>query len=147
MRRFLCWGITGWIVYDETWFHCCTALSDLGFSFSYEITLYRLELALISVGIILLVRSSIHTFTTNFQRLRNNKVGNVHCKKWSMHSTPLVEYMTPWKWQLHQNMCGRHFTVTYIIPYHILSVTFNVKSRSSHDKPTRSVLEYVWSTR
>ena len=51
-----------------------------------------------------------------------------------MHTTPLVEYMTLWKRQSHQNMCGRHFTVTYIIPYHILSVTFNVKSRSSHDK-------------
>ena len=38
-----------------------------------------------------------------------------YCKKeWSVHTTPLVWYITLWKWQSHQNRSSRHFTVSYI---------------------------------
>ena len=45
-----------------------TTLVNLWFSFSYEVALYRLESALISIKIILLIHTfSIHTSTINFQ--------------------------------------------------------------------------------
>ena len=76
VRQVLCPVITGRIIKGEMLCHWCTVLSDLCFSFSYEITLYRLESSLNSVEIVI-IRLSIHTSITTFRRLRNDEVHNV----------------------------------------------------------------------
>ena len=76
VRQVLCPVITGRLIKGEMLCHCCTVLSDLCFSFSYEITLYTLESSLNSVDIVI-IRLSIHTSITSFWRLRSNEVHNV----------------------------------------------------------------------